>query len=362
MLKRVALAAALLLLGGNIASAAPAAEVVFAFGEVRASVGDESRTLRKGDSIDESETVTTGAGGRVQLRFKDGAFVALQPASSLRVDRYRHVGKGDAEDSVWLSFLQGGLRTLSGAVGKEDPKAYRMDSPVATIGIRGTGYALDLGDGLLGSVSEGAVEVCNAGGCGIFGTGEAFEVRTLSEPPRRTERRLTLQAPPARATASTTQSESESGAGAAAGPDEARNERSDAKQGVAQIALPPPIVHARDGEAGAGTARAKARPGLQTGAPISGAGTAPLQSNDPAASHAPIEKLPAGPPVKLDTSAGAPGGGSSGGGNAGGGNSGGGGGGGGGGPGGGSGGSPGKSGSAPGHNKTFLPPGQFKKQ
>jgi len=165
--------------------AAPAAEVVFAIGQARASAGGESRPLRKGDRLDEGETVSTGPGGRLQLRFKDGAFVALQPESSLRIDRYRQVEKGDAEDSVGMSFLRGGLRTLSGAVGKKDPKAYRMDSPVATIGIRGTGYTLFFDRSLVGRVGEGAIRVCNRSGCLDANAGEGFEVPSPAVRPER---------------------------------------------------------------------------------------------------------------------------------------------------------------------------------
>lgn len=157
-----------------------------------ASAGGESRPLRKGDSIDEKETVTTGKGGRVQMRFKDGAVVSLQPESSLRVDRYRYVGKGDAENKVGLSFLKGGLRTLSGAVGKQDPKAYRMDSPIATIGIRGTEYSLRLSGRLLGQVSAGAIEVCNSGGCLIVNAGEGFQVSAADQAPARYIERMQL--------------------------------------------------------------------------------------------------------------------------------------------------------------------------
>jgi len=166
-------------------------EVTFAMGKVRANAGaGESRPLLRGDAVDEAETVSTGARSRVQLRFKDGALVTLQPQSSLRVDRYRHVGTGDSEDSVGLTFLKGGLRALSGIVGKKNPKAYRMNSPVATIGIRGTDYSLFLTRRLLGRVNAGAIDVCNAGGCLTVKSGEAFAVNARDEAPARYFERL----------------------------------------------------------------------------------------------------------------------------------------------------------------------------
>jgi hypothetical protein len=166
--------------------------VLFAAGNVSAtdSAGN-MRALERGNGVEEGDTIATGD-GRLQVQFKDGGYFALPPGTRFRVDRYRYAGAGDAEDSVLLSLLKGGLRTISGLVGKKNYNDYRMDTGVATIGIRGTEYALDLNSAVTGSVADGAIEVCNGAGCLQVQAGQAFFVPSLHDAPVLGERRAFL--------------------------------------------------------------------------------------------------------------------------------------------------------------------------
>jgi hypothetical protein len=152
------------------------------------------RTLEKDGPVQEGDSLLTND-GRIQIRFKDGGFVALQPDTRFTVERYRYTAAGDAEDGVVMSLFKGGLRTISGLVGKRNRASYSMKTLVATIGIRGTDYALELGDKLVGNVAEGAIEVCNGAGCVSVPAGQAFLVPSLTEMPVLGERHVFL--PPA---------------------------------------------------------------------------------------------------------------------------------------------------------------------
>jgi hypothetical protein len=169
--------------------------VIFAVGTPTAATpAGDVRVLHSGEAIEEGDLLVTGE-GRLQIVFKDGAMLALHTGSRFKVERYRYTAKGDDSDGVVLRLLQGGLRTISGLVGKRNRADYRMDASVATIGIRGTEYSLQLGRDLIGSVSEGAIEVCNGAGCLQVGTGQGFFVPSLAEPPALSERRVFLPAP-----------------------------------------------------------------------------------------------------------------------------------------------------------------------
>src|SRR5262245_46349309 len=184
--------AVLLLLGHTSAIAEPVGRVLFVAGNITATdPAGNMRALQRGGGVEEGDTIATGE-GRLQLEFKDGGYLALPPDTRFRVDRYRYAGAGDAEDSVVLALLKGGLRTISGLVGKKNYNDYRMDTGVATIGIRGTEYALDLNSAMTGSVADGAIEVCNGAGCLQVGAGQAFVVPSLHEAPVLGERRAFL--------------------------------------------------------------------------------------------------------------------------------------------------------------------------
>jgi len=155
---------------------AAAARVDFTLGNVVAidSAGQQ-RPLRKGDAVEQGDTVRTN-GGRAQLRFTDGAYVSLQPDTLFRVDEYRFEGRADGSERGWFSLLAGGMRTITGLVGRSSKRNYQVQTSVATIGIRGTEYQLKLGNTLSGSVGEGEIGVCNAAGCLGVTNGQSFFV------------------------------------------------------------------------------------------------------------------------------------------------------------------------------------------
>ncbi|HEU5283329.1 MAG TPA: FecR family protein [Burkholderiales bacterium] len=170
--------------------------MLFVTGNVTATDRTGSvRTLERAGSVEEGDTISTGE-GRVQIEFKDGGYFALQPETRFRVDRYRYTSAGDTQDSVLVALVKGGLRTISGLVGKRNRSDYRLDTGVATIGIRGTDYALDLNSSLTGNVAEGAIEVCNGAGCLLVQAGQAFFVPSINQEPVLGERRALLPPTP----------------------------------------------------------------------------------------------------------------------------------------------------------------------
>jgi len=236
----------LLLLGCGTTFAEPAGRVLFVAGNVTATdPAGNIRALERAGSVHEGDTIATGD-GRVQVEFKDGGYFALQPGTRFRVDRYRYAGAGDAEDSVLVALLKGGLRTISGLVGKKTHRDYRMDTGVATIGIRGTDYALDLNSSMMGNVADGAIEVCNAAGCLLVQAGHAFFVPSLNQAPVLGERRAFLPPTPREQSVNT------------AGPDHGADKREHAA-----------------GPAPAEPGRSKPLPEHPAGSPVKGAGGSP---------------------------------------------------------------------------------------
>jgi hypothetical protein len=163
----------------------------------RTSDGEERRLERR-SPIYEGDTVSVGENGFLQMRFIDSTLIALQPKSEFAVEEYVYHGKEDGSGKVVFNLLKGGLRTISGTIGKKDPENYQMKTEVATIGIRGTHYGLrycqqscDAGavDGLYGGVLEGKIHVnAKAGGEGLFGKDGFFFVNPLGKELQRLDR------------------------------------------------------------------------------------------------------------------------------------------------------------------------------
>ena len=173
--------------------AASAANVDFAVGNVTAvNVVGVQRLLTKGAEISNGDTIRTGDGGRAQVRFSDGGMISLQPETEFRIDNYQYSGKADGEEKGFFSLLKGGLRTITGYVGRVNRSNYKVTTAVATIGIRGTEYTAVLGDGVLHvNTGEGLIEVCNAAGCMLLASGESGIV-SGGRAPSRTDSRPQL--------------------------------------------------------------------------------------------------------------------------------------------------------------------------
>lgn len=160
-----------------ISYGAAAGRVDFAVGNVVANATDGSRrTLVKGAELFSGDTVLTND-GQTQFRFSDGSIVSLQPGSEYRIVDYRFNGVADGTEKGFFSLLKGGLRTITGLVGKTSRDNYRVTTNVATIGIRGTEYSVTYGNSINVNVGEGEVEVCNSAGCLILQPGDEGYVK-----------------------------------------------------------------------------------------------------------------------------------------------------------------------------------------
>lgn len=176
---------------GMIAAAFPvtgycvaAGHADFVSGDVVAIATDGSRRpLVKGSEIDSGDSINTVSNARVQIRFTDGGYVSLQPNTSFRVAQYNFQGKTDGEEKGFFSLLKGGLRAITGLIGHRHRDNYKVTTAVATIGIRGTGYNVVLGDGLSVSVADGSISLTNNGGTLILTQGQSAFVADMNTAP-----------------------------------------------------------------------------------------------------------------------------------------------------------------------------------
>lgn len=163
------------------------ARVEFVAGEVTAVGPDgRSRALAKGSEIDVRDTVRV-AEGRAQLRFTDGAYMSLQPRTEFVVDEYRFAGKEDGGEGVVMRLVKGGMRTITGLIGRTNRQNYRLVTDVATIGIRGTEYSVRYTNSIEVFCAGGSIFVQNEGGTLVLNGGEGARVLNIQTPPTRTQ-------------------------------------------------------------------------------------------------------------------------------------------------------------------------------
>jgi hypothetical protein len=129
------------------------------------------RFARSGDAVEPGTSILTGERSRVVLRFSDGQLVALSSNSTFRLDDYRFE-RGAPEKGAFVgSFLRGAARFVTGLIGDRNRLGWRVDTPTATAGIRGTDLLLGLRQGLYANVKAGAVGLTNSGGTLVVESG-----------------------------------------------------------------------------------------------------------------------------------------------------------------------------------------------
>lgn len=148
-------------LTGNVTATAPAP----------AGVGP--RLLRKGDTVNQYDTIATGVASSVIVRFADGQVAALSARSRLVISNYVYAPAEPAKNNVLISLLQGGMRAVTGLIGRSRPTAVSYRAGGATIGIRGTDVNIAVEGGVVGvTVAEGSISFSFSGQTVTIPTGQ----------------------------------------------------------------------------------------------------------------------------------------------------------------------------------------------
>ncbi|RME34318.1 MAG: hypothetical protein D6786_05285 [Gammaproteobacteria bacterium] len=172
------------------AQAIEAGKVYFATGNASLVRDGRPLPLRRGAAVESGDTIETG-NGRAQIRFRDGHFVSLQPDTTFKVDRFEYEEQKQ-EGKGFFSLVKGGLRAISGLIGRKDREAYRLKTPVATIGIRGTEYLVKLNGGLYVNVGDGSIWIKNEAGELVLLAGQSAVVPGEGQPPQQTDNKPVL--------------------------------------------------------------------------------------------------------------------------------------------------------------------------
>jgi hypothetical protein len=194
-------ARAVLLVAASAASFAGLAQevagrLVVSAGDVFIMRGVERIPATFGTQIRAGDQLELGQRSNAQVLFTDQSVVALRSETSFKVEQYEFQGKPAQEQKTLFSLLKGGMRTVTGLIGRVNHDNYAVKTPTATVGIRGTNYTLVQCDGncrnpngtaapggTYGAVTDGRIGVTNQTGERQFGSDQYFHVASQTSAP-----------------------------------------------------------------------------------------------------------------------------------------------------------------------------------
>ncbi|NML62331.1 FecR domain-containing protein [Massilia sp. RP-1-19] len=182
-----------------------AGTVVHLSGPLLAKKADGSvKVLARKSEVEQGDTLVAEKGTYAQIRFIDNSEITLRPDTTFKIEAFAYDEARPDADSASFNLVKGGLRSVTGLLGKRNKEKFSLKTPTATIGIRGTTFiaqyvptaapampatpgrppaAPSLAPGLYVQVVDGAINLTNTGGAMNFTAGQFGFVRNNITPP-----------------------------------------------------------------------------------------------------------------------------------------------------------------------------------
>lgn len=183
------------------------------------------KVLAVKSEVESGDTLVSEKNTYAQVKFIDNSQITLRPSTTFKIEKFAYNADKPDADKASFDLVKGGLRSVTGALGKRNKEKFELKTPSATIGIRGTTFIAQyvppvpgaanvlpqgggaplapptggappnpagataqngppvLAPGLHLSVTDGAIVVTNSGGSLGFQAGQFGFVPSLTQPP-----------------------------------------------------------------------------------------------------------------------------------------------------------------------------------
>jgi len=156
--------------------ASPAGKITQVVGEAHIIRADGTHIVATaGTPVYQGDVIETSKTGAVNIQFADNTTFAISESARMSVDQFVY-HSAEHTGSSFFSMLQGVFVYTSGIIGKTDPGSVNIETPVGSIGIRGTvvaGHILPAGQNSQITIVDGAITLTNGTGTQEMNTGFA---------------------------------------------------------------------------------------------------------------------------------------------------------------------------------------------
>lgn len=113
--------------------------IVVAFGSTELQRSDQTLPLKRGDKIKQDDQVVTGKDARLVVRMNEGSIITLGENTRIHFNSWSY-NKDRTDNHGQLELLDGVFRFVTGKITQQPNPDLSVNTPVATMGIRGTDF------------------------------------------------------------------------------------------------------------------------------------------------------------------------------------------------------------------------------
>jgi len=157
--------------------------VTLVIGQTKAvNKSGEARILKRTDAIFVGDTIETNKSAHLHIKFIDDGRISIRPESRLHIEAYQYDQVNPEKSTIRFFLEQGVLRSISGKATEAAHDRYRMNTPVAALGVLGTDYVVRTSNTqTLAAVYSGAIALSPINyGCTNSGFGICSSATVLS--------------------------------------------------------------------------------------------------------------------------------------------------------------------------------------
>lgn len=105
---------------------------------------NEKRILQKSSILYLHDTLKTDPNAEAEIIFTDKTLMTFRTDTTFYINQYAYKpgAKTGSVGKYVMDLIEGGFRTITGLIAKSNPPDYQVNTPVATIGVRGTDYTV----------------------------------------------------------------------------------------------------------------------------------------------------------------------------------------------------------------------------
>lgn len=140
------LAAAVLAAAGLVHAAEEAGTVKTSKGSATVERDGQKLPATVGTPVFASDRLVTGADGAIGVTLRDSTLLSAGPNSVVEIQRFAYNSTTNA-GTLHTMVKRGTLSVVSGRIARTTPDGVRFSTPATTMGVRGTEFVIDAGDG-----------------------------------------------------------------------------------------------------------------------------------------------------------------------------------------------------------------------